>query len=82
MKIKGKEVVEIRPMTREEYRAKHNIIECDSLCCFCQYHSDKLNRFECCTVDIETRIRYGAKFCNNIPAKANGKWQMLVRCKK
>lgn len=66
MKIKGKKVIEIRPMTKREYCKRH--IEC----CYC------FDDIQCIVLINGSSCRD----CLNQPAVVNGTHIMLVRCKK
>lgn len=66
MKIHGKEVIEIRPMTRWEYRHKNNMWNTRLGCKDCYGYIDN---------------KYCNGICSEQPAYVNGKFKMIVRVK-
>lgn len=77
MKIKGKKVIEIRPMTRGEYDQRHYMSE--RVSCAKRFGLEKSFLSPFCEENGK------ALFCEDCKqrfAKVNGKYIILVRCEK
>lgn len=86
MKVKGKQVIDIRPMTRGEYDKKHDDCELITDCAKRFGLTAKCNEqglYDCYDGDVIFGYDIdGCKECFQQPAKVNGKYIMLVRLKK
>lgn len=86
MKVKGKQVIEIRPMTRGEYDSRHyqsSITDCAERFGLSCHRDTEQNSYRC--KDDDGSIYYydsgQCKDCHKKQAKVNGKYIMLVRVK-
>lgn len=94
MKVKGKQVVEIRSMTRGEYDSRHyqsSITDCaERFGLSCQKYQESIakyiekNTYFCKDDDgsVYCSDAGQCEYCHKKQAKVNGKYIMLVRLKK